>query len=206
MAGCERPNCQADTSYDLVPVMPVAPRLRCGDYVSAFQFQETAGGDGRKDIGVDVLCSDPCLRKGTDPMNLRPLTAVLAMGLVALTTLVLCDSSARAAGCGSCHYRPGNCPKLTNEGSFGYYPTLWQLWPGPLDPSTTYPAAAPAFPTTMPPADQASQTLPAPVPSASDKLPSKPAAQSAPARVKDKAENAPIKPAPVSTYQLTPNH
>jgi hypothetical protein len=143
---------------------------------------------------------------GKDSMSFRPTNAVLATGLVALTTVVLCDSSARAVGCGSCHFRPGNCPTLTNQGSFGYYPTLWQLWPGTLDPNTTYPAATPASPTTMPPAEPASQTLPAPLPNTGNRLPSQPAAQAAPAPAKDKAENVANQSAPVSTYQVIPGH
>ncbi len=136
-------------------------------------------------------------------MNRKATIAVPGMGLLALTMCILLNADARAAGCGNCHYRPGKCPTLINEGSFGYFPTVWQLWPGTLDPNTSYPLV-PSPPTTMPPADPASQTVLPLLPNTGDKLPSKPAAESASVPAKDKA--AVSSPAPVSTYQVVPGH
>jgi hypothetical protein len=136
-------------------------------------------------------------------MNFKPTIAVPGMGLLALTMIALLAADARAAGCDSCHYRPGKCPTLTNEGSFGYTPTVWQLWPGPLDPNTSYPAGL-SGPATKPPADPDTPAVLPPLPKPGGKLPSKPAAPSASVPANDKA--AATSPVPVSTYQVVPGH
>jgi hypothetical protein len=73
-------------------------------------------------------------------------TFILAMVFLGV---VPAGSIARAAGCDSCHFRPGKCPTLTDSEFFGYHPTVWQLWPGPQDPMTTYPGTTMSQPATV---------------------------------------------------------
>jgi hypothetical protein len=85
-------------------------------------------------------------------MNLTRTTPLWAKGLVVLAILAVFHPTARA-GCNGCHYRPGNCPTLCNPETFGYFPTVWNLWPGPLDPNTSYPGVQ-VMPIVMPPAEK----------------------------------------------------
>jgi hypothetical protein len=103
-------------------------------------------------------------------MNRRRMASLVMNGLLAFTTLAVisplihagCDGCAssmsqartkRRLGCDTCPYRAGPTPNLINPDTFGFTPTVWSLWPGPLDPNTSYPnAPAPATkPSTPPP-------------------------------------------------------
>jgi hypothetical protein len=138
--------------------------------------------------------------KGKDSMKLITITTVLAP--LAMAAIVLLDSNARAAGCGNCHFQPGKCPTQINQESFGYYPTMWQLWPGTLDPRTSYPSSSP--PTTMPAAEPEAPTLPAPSPNMSDRVRVKPARKLTLPLSDEKANKPSTAPADISTYQVVP--
>jgi hypothetical protein len=114
-------------------------------------------------------------------MYVKGATLILATMLLALLPGCTIDHT---AGCGSCHYRPGKSPMLTDS-EFGYHPTVWKLWPGPLDPNTSYPSTFLSQPATVPFVEPTSKLNPRSTPNRKATLPIDASAQSAPITVKD---------------------
>jgi hypothetical protein len=151
----------------------------------------------KTDLGMHCSFQPTCKLGRKDSMRV---TLIIATVYVALAPIC---SVARAAGCSSCRFRPGNSPMLADSEYFGFHPTVWQLWPGPLDPNTSYPSSSPSQSAMTSTTNPTPKTATASAPNRNAQV-MKPELQSPPATVKDILEKNATKPRSTTTTAIQP--